>query len=354
MSGRQEEKQISGSMSASTHRWRIARHPHAGSGVDAVVIIAAATILLIRSALQLLGYPRVGSGPLHIAHLLWGGVALTVAALTALSVLGDRTRPITILLAGIGLGLGLDEIGKFVTTTNDYFYKPAVAIMYVLLITVVATSRLIRDLVPRRPHEDLAAAAFIAADGVVRGLDDHRRGQALDYLAHASAHEQRQVIEITALLDSCTERAPTRWRRRWSTIGNWRVLRYLDHSIWIRLSALALLTYSAFGLSSANILGTEPIDDVTQFARLLDAAGSGLALVLALPALVWRTDRRWTLEAVRMSSITTLILVQIVEFAQSQFSALADLLVGLLTLPLISRAIAVHARRRNDLVRHTT
>ena len=78
------------------------------------------------------------------------------------------------------------------------------------------------------------------------------------------------------------------------------------------------------------------------------------ALVLALPALVWRTDRRWTLEAVRLSSITTLILIQIVEFAQSQFSALADLLVGLVTLSLISRAIAVRARRRNDVVRPTT
>ncbi|MFM9421523.1 hypothetical protein ACKLNZ_12730, partial [Thermus scotoductus] len=83
-------------------------------------------------------------------------------------------------------------------------------------------------------------------------------------------------------------------------------------------SALALVTYSAFGLSSVSILGTETVDDITQFARLLDAAGSGLALVLALPALVWRTDRRWTLEAVRLSSITTLILIQIVEFAQSQ------------------------------------
>jgi hypothetical protein len=341
------------SKSESTHRWRIARHPHAGSGVDAVVIIAAGTILLTRSALHLLGYPRVGSGPLHIAHLLWGGAALTVAALTALSVLGDRPRPITIVLAGIGLELGLDEIGKFVTTTNDYFYKPAVAIMYVLLITVVAISRLVRDLVPRRPHEDLAAAAFIAADGVVRGLYGHRRAQALDYLARASAYEQRQVTEITALLDSCTERPPTRWQRRWSTIGNWHVLRYLDNSIWIRLSALALVTYSAFGLSSATILGTEPIDDVTQFARLLDAAGSGLALVLALPALVWRTDRRWTLEAVRLSSISTLILIQIVEFAQSQFSALADLLVGLVTLSLISRAIAVHARRQSEVVRQT-
>lgn len=326
------------------HRWRLARHPRAGGGVEAVVVIAAGTILLTRLTLQLLGYPRVGNGPLHIAHLLWGGLALTVAAMTTLSILGDRVRPITIVLAGIGLGLGLDEIGKFVTTTNDYFYKPAVAIMYVLLIAVVVTSRLVHNLVPRRPHEDLAAAAFIAADGVVHGLDDHHRALAHDYLDRAGMVEHNRVEAIRTLLQSCAALPTPRWRGAWSKVATSRAVRCLDHGIWIRLSAAALVTYSAFGLSATGTIGVGSTDDVAQFAQAVDAAGSALTLLLALPALVWRTDRRWVLEAVRLSSITTLILIQIVEFAQSQLSGLADLSVGLLTLSLITRAIAIRSR----------
>lgn len=337
------------SISRGRHRWRIARHPHAGSGVEAVVVLAAATILLTRLSLHMLGYPRVGGGSLHIAHMLWGGLALTVAAMTALSILGDRVRPIIIVLAGIGLGLGLDEIGKFVTTTNDYFYKPAVAIMYVLLLAVVVVSRLVRDLVPRRAHEDLTAAAFIAADGLVRGLDDHRRARARTYLGRAGAAEHAQVAAIDALLTSCAAVPTPRWREQWSAVANARALRLVDHGIWIRVSAAALVTYSAFGVSAAGILGAGSTDDVTAFAQTIDAAGSALTLALALPALLWRTDRRWVLEAVRLSSITTLILIQIVEFAQSQFSAVADLLVGMLTLAVITRALAVHTRARRDV-----
>ena len=41
----------------------------------------AASVALTRLFLQLTGYPQLGSSTLHIAHLLWGGLLLFVAAL---------------------------------------------------------------------------------------------------------------------------------------------------------------------------------------------------------------------------------------------------------------------------------
>jgi len=47
------------------------------------------------------------------------------------------------LFGGIGFGLFIDEVGKFVTKDNDYFYEPAISIMYVLFLMIWFLSRLI-------------------------------------------------------------------------------------------------------------------------------------------------------------------------------------------------------------------
>ena len=56
-----------------------------------VITIAAfaVTVSGVRWYLDTAGYPTVGGGELHVAHVLWGGLALFIAAL--LPLLWDRT-----------------------------------------------------------------------------------------------------------------------------------------------------------------------------------------------------------------------------------------------------------------------
>ena len=90
----------------------------------------AASVTLIRLFLSLTNYPQIGGGSLHIAHVLWGGLLLYIAALLPLLFANREIYRIAAILAGTGVGLFIDEVGKFITQQNDYFFPIAAAIIY--------------------------------------------------------------------------------------------------------------------------------------------------------------------------------------------------------------------------------
>ncbi|MFN8483499.1 MAG: hypothetical protein U0768_10690 [Anaerolineae bacterium] len=103
-----------------------------------VLIAFAATVIVTRVYLELTGYPRVGGGgPIHIAHVLWGGLILFVAAVLPLMLANQWALTAGAVLSGIGMGLFIDEVGKFITSSTDYFVPIAAPIIYgVFLVTV--------------------------------------------------------------------------------------------------------------------------------------------------------------------------------------------------------------------------
>jgi hypothetical protein len=188
----------------------ITRNAVGSTAAEAFVIVAITTILVTRLYLHLTGYPQVGGGDLHIAHALWGGALMMLALLLGWMVLGFGARSVAVVMGGVGFGLFLDEVGKFVTRDNDYFYGPAADIMYILVCLILVGARVVRAIRPLSTHECLASSAAIAADGVTRGLADHRReiGLRLVEQARAGGAPAGDVEHVRALLLSAA-RAPT-------------------------------------------------------------------------------------------------------------------------------------------------
>jgi hypothetical protein len=164
------------------------RDLHSGHHLELFLVSAVSAVLAIRGYLRLTNYPQVGGESLHIAHMLWGGLLMLAALLILLGFIGESSRRLAAFIGGVGFGTFIDEVGKFVTNDNDYFYQPAVAIIYV---TFVLTYLALRSV--RRRHathyEYLVNALQEMEQAAVRDLQPEERDRALHYLARADAHD---------------------------------------------------------------------------------------------------------------------------------------------------------------------
>jgi len=109
-----------------------------------MLVSFAFSVSALRFFLEITGYPQIGNAELHITHVLWGGLLLFASSLLPLIFVNRRILDTSALLSGIGVGLFIDEVGKFITQTNNYFYPTAAPIIYVFFLLTIQIYRMVR------------------------------------------------------------------------------------------------------------------------------------------------------------------------------------------------------------------
>ncbi len=190
-----------------------ARREHAERYLFVVIAAFAVSVAGTRWFLAATGYPKVGGGGLHIAHMLWGGLLLVVAATLPLVLVGRRVLYLAALAGGVGVGLFIDEIGKFITESNDYFFAPAAPLIYGAILLVGAIWLVVaRRWTGASAHDDLQAGVEALRAAVDGQLTRVGRDRALERLARVQSGRDADAAELAgaqaALLASpATERA---------------------------------------------------------------------------------------------------------------------------------------------------
>src|SRR5262245_50229379 len=92
----------------------LVRQPDGARNVRVLLLVGISTVVVTRALLAAAGYPQVGNGTLHVAHALWGGLLMLVGLMLGLLVTGGAAGVVTALVGGVGVGLFVDEVGKFV------------------------------------------------------------------------------------------------------------------------------------------------------------------------------------------------------------------------------------------------
>ncbi|HEY3501719.1 MAG TPA: hypothetical protein VGN37_02895 [Actinocatenispora sp.] len=316
------------------------RQPDGARNLRVLLLVGISTVLVTRALLAASGYPQVGNGTLHIAHALWGGLLMLIGLMLGLLVTGGAARVATALVGGVGVGLFVDEVGKFVTQHNDYFFRPAAGIMYclfALLLLAVSRASAARW---TRVGGPVAEAALIAAYGIAGGLTPRQRSGAERLVA---GRDDRAAAAVRQMLAAAPVRtAPERLRRL--ARRPVAAVRWLVGRTWLMPVLVALFTVSrvavgvvfvgqALWVATGHHLGAD--QDTTSV--LASAVVRPLEAALAVAgAVLWRRRRRTALALLAASLYLNLFVTQLFNFTDSQFGALAELPYQLVMLAMVS------------------
>jgi len=313
-----------------------------------MALAGIATVLITRAYLAATGYPRIGGGGIHIGHVVWGGLLMICALTVALVWAGERARMWTALLGGVGIGLFVDEVGKYLTTTNDYFYRPAAAIIYLVFAALlVVASFLGRDSVADvgDASQRLATAAQIAASGLVSGLTAEERASATQLLTGCPEQDRDAVLRLLELAEM---REPSRLTQLLARIRHWA--EWVAGLRWAEAVAFTLLILSRVIVAIifvAQAAGGEP-HSTDAGAVTASAVTRSLGAILVIVAVILRL-RVQTLTSYRLSRaaiLLDLLITEIFNFHDNQFGAVAEL-------PQLLLAFAFFSIRQRQLEQDT-
>lgn len=132
------------------------------------VVSFATSVVGTRLYLEITGYPQIGNATYHFAHALWGGLLQVVAVLLLLIYVNRWVYTVSAVLGGVGIGLFIDEVGKFITQSNNYFFPLAAPIIYVAFLLMM----LIYLIVNRRASSDMRADMYQVLRELEEVLED--------------------------------------------------------------------------------------------------------------------------------------------------------------------------------------
>jgi hypothetical protein len=319
------------------------RNAQARDNLELFLVAAITSLLLLRFFLKEAGYPQVGGGSLHIAHMLYGGLLMMVAVVMNLSFIGVRIQRLSALLGGIGFGVFIDELGKFITKNNNYFFKPTVGIIYAVFVILYLAFNFISRKQRLSSEEYQLNALRQFEEAVVHNMDRTEKATMKRFLARAddSSPITRELLDLLKRVEPVP--APSSWLERQGGMIAVAYKRFWRRESVARLVggvfvvetivfvlAVGLTFYHSFSsihelLHTTNVYGTKLI--IGQLVASVVAAGFAVVGAVKLPG-----SRPEAFEWFRRAILVNLFLTEFFIFSRIQFGALPGFLVNLVLL----------------------
>lgn len=328
--------------------------------LDLFLVAGATSILLLRLGLHLAGYPSIGGARYHVAHMLWGGLAMMVAVIMNFAFLGRQVQKLVAILSGIGFGVFIDEVGKFITRDNNYFFQPAVGIIYAIFVALYLLTTYLTRAQKLTSQEYQVNALRQFEEAVRLEMDIHERAATRRLLANATQDDITKKLHdllyelpiVPPSKQGALRQVRTAIARGYERLWQVRETRKLVRAFFI--FEILVLTVAVVATLYTNI------DDVTKFFS--GAADYGHSLVVGqlastmvagscvLVGLRWlRSSRVRALEWFRRATLINLLLTEFFLFSRIQLGAVPSFLLNLLLFAILD-SVASYERRSTEEV----
>jgi hypothetical protein len=345
-------------------RVRRARNADFGALQETVLVCAASTILIIRTELWLTNYPQLGGHGLHIAHLLWGGLLMLLAIAILVTFLGRAPRRTAAVVGGVGFGFFIDELGKFVTSDNDYFFKPAAAMIYAIFIGLFLANRAMRRRRGLSVAERTSNVVELLGEAARGGFSEQDRRRALTLLDGADCDDglAAGLRELVTRLDARPARPPGPGMRLARGLGKHFAVAagrpWFGSAVSWTFAGWAVLSILTAGELVLDVIPVLELDGDELAGHESDALGALSAINLAHLAATLTSALLVAVGVVRvlggerlggyrvfeLALLVSILVSQLFAFVESQFAAALGLSIDILLL-LAVRAILEHERR---------
>ncbi len=290
------------------------------------LVSAVAAILAIRVFLTLTGFPQIAGAGLHIAHVLWGGVFMAIALFFSLFFLNKEARHISAVLGGAGFGTFIDELGKFITADNNYFFQPTIALIYLIFVILFLLIRTLEKNIQPTQKEYALNALEHVKEAVFNDLDKIEKEKVELYLKKMDPKDSItkaiiQILESEKLKNSEDVYILSRLKNylRTKYTQTVRRKRFANYIMWFFVI-----------IAFANLVNA--FLDTTQVLNFWDVGlvlSSLLSVVYILCGVYfyYKSHHLKSYQSYKMSVIVSILLVQFFKFYHNQLSALIGLLV---------------------------
>lgn len=299
---------------------------------------AIITIFAIRIFLFLTGYPQLGGEHFHIAHMLWGGLLMAAALIVMMSFLNREVKIIGGILGGVGFGTFIDELGKFLTHDNNYFFQPTILLIYLIFVGLFFLAKYIEIWFPLDDCEYLINSLELLKEVAVKDLDSKEKALALLYLKKAETNENLYHI-LKRTFDE-VEPLPPRRAPLLIRFTQWLDVQY-KHLVANPLFAKIIIV--VFFLTSIDnfALLFFPGFSINTFVE----AGVFISTLLSLyfifqGAYFFRRNKRLpAYESLKIATLISIFLVQLFLFYIEQLSAAVELAGAIVSLQVLQFGI---------------
>ncbi|MCK4505193.1 MAG: hypothetical protein KAW14_06225 [Candidatus Aegiribacteria sp.] len=284
------------------------RDTDTGNLLELLIVMAVVTILINRAFLAMTNYPKIAFGSLHISHMLWGGLLMLFALVMLFRFWNPSIRLLAAFISGVGFGLFIDELGKFITEDNDYFFQPTIAILYILFVTLFLIFRSLINRFPLTEREISVNRSF------------------------------REILGSSIIPESRYLRSYYFVRRiAFTTLNRFLSIPKVIPAVMLLFVFASLLQFATiFGWVNPNWV---PFDNVSGLS-IVGAFISSMFVLIGL--LRFRSSRITAAHWFKRAILINIFVTQIFLFYQSQLTAMWGLAVTLLVYACISYYISYH------------